>query len=113
MDLHDDIRGRSPIQFLTPTDMAWLECRYQTEFRKGYYEIRISSFLERLDAMSMSSVLPAVLFLAWLIRRADRQAWLIEEFPPRISASQYWDPSEPGWLGCHNVMAKLISVTFK
>ena len=22
MDLHDDIRGRSPIQFLTPTDRA-------------------------------------------------------------------------------------------
>ena len=32
MDLYDDIRGWSPIQFLTPTDRAYLECRYQTGF---------------------------------------------------------------------------------
>ena len=43
MDLHDDIRGRTPIQFLTPTDRALPECRYQTKFREGYCEIRISS----------------------------------------------------------------------
>ena len=43
MDLHDDIRGRSPIQFLTPTDRTKPECRYQTDFREGYCEIRISS----------------------------------------------------------------------
>ena len=43
MDLHDDIRSRPPIQFLTPTDRAYLECRYQTEFHEGYCEIRISN----------------------------------------------------------------------
>ena len=43
MDSYDDIRGWSPIQFLTPADRAWLECRYQTEFRDGYCELRISS----------------------------------------------------------------------
>ena len=42
-DLHDDIRAKSPIQFLTLTDRAYLECCYQTEFREGYCEIRISS----------------------------------------------------------------------
>ena len=30
-----------------------------------------------------------VLFLAWFIRRAARQAWLRGKFPPRIPASQY------------------------
>ena len=34
MDLHDDIRAKSPIQFLT---------LLPTEFREGYCEIRISS----------------------------------------------------------------------
>ena len=37
--------------------------------------------------MRMNRVLPAVLFLAWLIRRAARQAWLLEKFPPAISAN--------------------------
>ena len=32
--------------------------------------------------MRMNSVLPAVLILAWFIRRAARQAWLLEKFPP-------------------------------
>ena len=44
MDLSDDIHGCSPIQFLTPTDRAKLECRYQTNFSEGYCEISISSF---------------------------------------------------------------------
>ena len=35
--------GWSPIQFVTPTDRALLECRYHTQFREGYCEIRISS----------------------------------------------------------------------
>ena len=38
--------------------------------------------------MRMSSVLPAILFLACFIRQADRQAWLLEKFPPGISASR-------------------------
>ena len=37
--------------------------------------------------MRMNRVLPAVLFLAWLIRRAARQAWLLEKFPPAIPAN--------------------------
>ena len=41
----------------------------------------------------MNSVLLAVLFIAWLIRWAARQASLLEKFPPWIAASQYWDPS--------------------
>ena len=45
------------------------------------------------EAMGMNSVLPAVLFLAWFIRWAGRQAWLLGNFPPGIPASQYWDPS--------------------
>ena len=43
MDLYDDIRGWLPIQFLTTTGRALLECCYQTEFREAYCEIRISS----------------------------------------------------------------------
>ena len=34
-----------------------------------------------LEAVCMSSVLPADLFLAWFIRRAARQAWLHGKFP--------------------------------
>ena len=60
------------------------------------------------EAIRMNSVLPAVLFLAWFIRRAARQVWLLGKFPPVIPASQYWDP---GWPGCH-VIAKLIFVAF-
>ena len=43
MDLQDDIRGWSPIQFLTPTDRAG-----QGEFREGYCEILISSNHQKL-----------------------------------------------------------------
>ena len=43
--------------------------------------------IERLEAMRMSSVLPAVLFLAWFIRQAAWQAWLLGKFPHRIPAS--------------------------
>ena len=64
------------------------------------------------EAMRMSSVLLTVLFLTWFICRAARQAWLLGKFPPGIPASLYWDPSQPGWLGCH-VIAKLIFVAFK
>ena len=63
------------------------------------------------EAMHMNSLLPAVLFLSRFIRRAARQAWLLRKFPPGIPASQYWDPSKPGWLGCH-IIAKLIFVAF-
>ena len=42
---------------------------------------------------SNNSVLPAVPFLAWFIRRAARQVWLLRKFPPGMPASQYWDPS--------------------
>ena len=66
---------------------------------------------EQGEAMFMRSVLPAVLFLAWFIRRAARQPWLLGKFPPVIPASQYWDPGWPGWLGCHTI-AKLIFVSF-
>ena len=44
MDLYDDIRGWSPIQFLTPTDRAYLECRYQTGFFARGIARHISSF---------------------------------------------------------------------
>ena len=43
MDLYNDIRSQSLIQFLTPTDRALLECCYQTEFCQGCCEIHISS----------------------------------------------------------------------
>ena len=42
--------------------------------------------------MRMSSVLPAVMFLTWFIRRAARQAWLFEKFPAGFPSSQYLDP---------------------
>ena len=63
------------------------------------------------EAIRMRSVLPAVLFLSWFIRRAARQPWLLGKFPPVIPASQYWDPGWPGWLGCHTI-AKLIFASF-
>ena len=39
------------------------------------------------------SVLPAVLFFAWFIRRAARPPGLLGEFPTGILSSQYWDPN--------------------
>ena len=45
------------------------------------------------EAMRMNIVLPAVLFLACIIHLAALQAWLLGKFPPKIPASQYWDPS--------------------
>ena len=44
-------------------------------FEKGWPGAAI--FIQRLEAMRMNSVLTAVLFLAWFIRRAARQAWLL------------------------------------
>ena len=49
--------------------------------------------IQRLDTLRLSSVLPAVLFLAGFVRRTARQAWLLGKFPPEIPVSQYWDPS--------------------
>ena len=43
MDLYNDIRSYSLIQFLTPTDRALLECCYQTKFHQGCCKICISS----------------------------------------------------------------------
>ena len=48
---------------------------------------------QQLEAMRTSSVLAAVLFLTWFIRRAAWQARLLGKFPPRVPGSQYWDPS--------------------
>ena len=45
------------------------------------------------EAVLKNSVLPAVLFLAWSIRRATRQEWLLGKFPPGIPRITYWDPS--------------------
>ena len=41
----------------------------------------------------ISSVLPAVLCLAWFICRAARQALLLEKFPAGIPESRNWDLS--------------------
>ena len=41
----------------------------------------------------ISSVLPAVLCLAWFICRAARQALLLQKFPAGIPASRNWDLS--------------------
>ena len=50
--------------------------------------------------MRMSSVLPAILSLAWFIRRTPGKRDYWENFHPGFRHHNTRDASKPGWLGC-------------